>query len=225
MSLILPSLPGQALTVTKAPSWSALVRRSASGRERRSQLWAYPLWTFSLAFEVVRDRPGVVLAAQPIIDGQGQAITDGAGGDIFDGSGQAQDELQQLWELFNLVQGQAGTWLFLDPTDNQVISGPVGTGDGVTTQFQLQRTVDDWIEPVLAPFAVTLFDDGAPATGWSLGEDGQVVFAAPPASGHVLTWSGQFYFLCRFLGDGLSLSQIVSQLWAGKTVRFVTVRP
>ena len=225
MSLVLPDLPGRSVSLTKTPAWSTTVKRCASGRERRAERWAYPQWTFRLAFEVVRDRPFAATPSQPITDWQGDAITDGAGGDILDGSGVPQDELQQLWELFNLAEGQSGAWLFLDPTDSQVTDGPVGVGDGVSAIVQLQRALRDWTEPVLAPFDVVLFDNGAPAGAFSLGPDGQVVFASPPAAGHALTWSGGFYYLCRFQEDALSLDQIVGQLWAGKTLSFVTVRP
>jgi len=225
MILTLPNLPGLTPLVRKAPVWSTAVKRCASGRERRTERWAYPLWRFKLSYEVIRDEPDVYLPAAPITDGAGAAITDGQGGDTFDGPGVALDEHAQLWELFNQVQGQAGTWLYLDPTDNQVIAGSVGVGDGATTQFQLSRQIETWIEPVLAPFNVTVFDDSAPRSDAALGADGQITFAAPPAAGHVLTWSGGFSFLCRFETDTLGLEQILARLWSGKSVSFTTVRP
>ncbi len=54
---VLPLLPGQSVQVTKAATWSSKVKRAGSGRERRTALWPYPLWTFELSFEVVRHRP------------------------------------------------------------------------------------------------------------------------------------------------------------------------
>ena len=47
---VLPYLPGQAVTVTKAPMWSTEVVRTASGRERRTAYWPYPLWQFELGY-------------------------------------------------------------------------------------------------------------------------------------------------------------------------------
>ena len=225
MTLALPSLPGLTPVVSKTPVWSTAVKRAASGRERRTESWAYPLWRFKLSYEVIRDEPGVYLPSAAITDGAGDAITDGQGGDILDGPGVPLDEQAQLWELFNQVQGQAGTWLYLDPTDNQVIAGSVGVGDGATTQFQLSRQIETWIEPVLAPFNVTVFDDSAPRSDAALGADGQITFAAPPAAGHVLTWSGGFSFICRFESDALSLERILARLWSGKSLSFTTVRP
>lgn len=54
---VLPFLPGQAVAVTKAPLWSTQVIRTASGRERRTAYWPYPLWQFELQYEVIRHRP------------------------------------------------------------------------------------------------------------------------------------------------------------------------
>ena len=225
MSLSFPQLPGQTPVVVKTPTWATAVKRAASGRERRTERWAYPAWTFELSYEVIRDRPNTFVPPSPITDGQGGAITDGLGGDILDGPGAALDEASQLWELFNAAQGRTQTWLYLDPTDNQVTDGPIGVGDGATTTFQMARAANSWIEPVLAPFNVSVFDDGAPAADFGLGQNGQITFAAPPAAGHQLTWSGQFYFICRFQADDLSLDQIIPQLWAGKKLAFTTVRP
>ena len=225
MILALPNLPGQSPVVSKTPLWSTLVKRAASGRERRTERWAYPLWRFTLGFEVIRDGGALQQPPTPITDGAGGAITDGQGGDILDGVGVARDELAQLWELFNLAQGQAGTWLYLDPSDNQVTAGPIGVGDGMTTAFQLSRTLDGWTEPVLAAFDVAVFDNGAPAADFALGPNGAITFAVPPAAGHLLTWSGGFQFVCRFENDALGLEHILARLWAGKSLAFTTVRP
>jgi hypothetical protein len=53
---------------------------------------------------------------------------------------------------------------------------------------------------------------------------GVVTFAAPPAAGHTLQWFGYFYFGCRFLQDDLGFEQIVQQLWAGKSLKFTSIR-
>ena len=194
---VLPFLPGQSPTVTKAPKWSTQVVRTASGRERRTAYWPSPLWQFELQYEVLRHRP--------------QA-----------------DELAALWEIFNVLQGQYGTFLFVDPTDCQIPSSAparFGTGDGSTRTFQLQRQLGSFTEPVYAAYQPTILDNGSPAGAYTLEPNGQVVFAAAPAAGHALTWSGFFYFGCRFLEDELSFEQIVSQLWSGKSLKFTSLRP
>src|SRR5271155_1570734 len=54
---VLPFLPGQTPVVSKAPLWSTEVIRTASGRERRTSYWPYPLWQFELQYETLRHRP------------------------------------------------------------------------------------------------------------------------------------------------------------------------
>jgi uncharacterized protein (TIGR02217 family) len=135
------------------------------------------------------------------------------------------DELAILWEIFNVSQGQYSAFLFVDPTDCQVASAAFGTGDGSTKTFQLQRQLGSFAEPVYAVFDPTVLESGSPAGAYTLEPNGQIVFAAAPAEGVALTWSGYFYFGCRFLEDELSAEQITAQLWAGKSLKFTSIRP
>lgn len=217
---VLPYLPGQSVTVTKAPKWSTGVIRAASGRERRTAYWSFPLWQFELQYEVIRHRPTT-------------------------------PELAAMWEFFNVMQGQFGPWLFVDPSTCQIPTSILldaggqpltdsagafltdgsgaptgyqfGTGDGSTTVFQLTRPLNSFAEPVYAVFDPVILDNGALAGTHTLAR-GQVTFSAPPASGHVLSWFGYFYFGCRFLQDDLSFEQIVQQLWSGKALKFTSLR-
>lgn len=207
---VFPLLPGQSITVSKAPKWSTKVKRAASGRERRTALWPYPLWQFELSHDVVRHRP-------------------------------TNDELAALWAFHNTVQGQYLPWLFLDPTDCQNYDplgaasqtpGFLGTGDGATTTFQVQRYLAaasqagtaGVLEPVYAPFGMQVFVNGTATTAYSIGPNGKLTFAAAPAAGAVLTWTGYFYFGCRFLQDDLTFEQLASQLWSGKAIKFTSLR-
>ena len=219
---VLPYLPGQEVSVSKAPRWSTQVIRAASGRERRTAYWNYPLWQFELSYGVIRHRP-------------------------------TQAELFAMWEFFNVLQGQFAPFLFVDPTDCQVptsalldtagapildtsgaplldgsgapVGETFGVGDGATTTFQLIRAINSFTEPVYAVYSPTVLDNGSPAGAYTLEPNGQIVFAAAPAAGHALTWSGYFYFGCRFLEDALSFEQLVSQLWSGKSLKFTSLRP
>jgi hypothetical protein len=216
---VLPYLPGQDVAVSKAPKWSTGVIRAASGRERRTAYWSFPLWQFELSYGVIRHRP-------------------------------AQAELAAMWEFFNVMQGQFGPWLFIDPTDCQIPTsalldsvgnpildsggnlildggGPVSyafaVGDGSTRVFQLTRPILSFAEPVYATYAATVLDNGAPAASYTVA-GGQVTFAAAPAAGHTLSWFGYFYFGCRFLQDDLTFEQVVRQLWSGKRLKFTSLR-
>ncbi len=193
---VLPYLPGQAIAVTKAPLWSTEVIRSASGRERRTAYWPYPLWQFELSYEVIRHRP-------------------------------TNDELATLFEFFNVIQGQFSPFLFVDPSDCQVPSATpasFGTGDGATKTFQLMRQINSFSEPVFDVYSPTVLDNGSAAGSYTIAPNGLLTFATAPASGHVLTWYGYFYFGCRFLADDFTAEQIVSQLWSGKSLKFTSIR-
>lgn len=84
---VLPFLPGQDIAVSKAPAWSTGRVQSASGRVRKTDYWPFPLWNFELKYNVVRHQPPT------------------------------KAELAIMWEFFNVMKGQYGTFLFVDPTD------------------------------------------------------------------------------------------------------------
>lgn len=217
---VLPYLPGQAISVQKAPLMSTGVIRAASGRERRTAYWNYPLWQFELSYEVIRHRTAL-------------------------------PEVGAMWEFFNLMQGQFGPWLFVDATANQLptsylldasgqpltdssggfisdgsstpTSYQFATGDGVTTTFQLTRSLRSYVEPVGAVFQPVIFDNGALAGAHSVA-NGKVTFSVAPANGHTLSWFGYHYFVCRFLQDDLTFEQIVQALWSGKSLKFTSLR-
>jgi len=163
----------------------------------------------------------------------------------------SQAELFAMWEFFNVMQGQFGPWLFVDPTDCQVSTSllldsagqPIadssgalitdgsstptsyvfGAGDGATTTFQLTRPVGGFSEPVFAAFQPTILDNGALAGAHTVA-NGRVTFSVAPAVGHALSWFGYFYFGCRFAQDDLGFEQIVRELWSGKSLKFQSLR-
>lgn len=201
---VLPYLPGQTPQVSKAPLWSTLVKRSASARERRTALWAYPLWQFEVQYEAIRHKATVA-------------------------------ELATMWEFFNTAQGQYGPWLFVDPSDCQVLSTAqaplintvtgLATGDGATKIFQLTRKINSWAEPVYGVYGETVKDNAGAAGAYTIGANGLLTFTTAPTAGHAMTWYGYYYFLCRFLQDDLTFDQIVTLLWEGKSLKFTSIRP
>jgi uncharacterized protein (TIGR02217 family) len=191
---VFPQLPGQMPNVKKAPTWSTNVAISSSGVERRTALWAYPRWTFELNYEVLRNRPAAM-----------------------------QDEVQAIWELFNLAEGKRFSFLYLDGTDFVVNGEQFGTGDGSTTLFQLTRTVRSWSEPLLCPFGVTVYVNGTPTTVGLL-NGGSVIFNTAPPDFAVLTWSGYFFYPCRFDQDDLTLTEIMQALWSNDGLKFISLK-
>ncbi len=143
----------------------------------------------------------------------------------------ATPEWQTLMGFYNRVGGSAGTFLYSDPNDNTVSGQVFGTGDGVTTTFQLIRTVGGFPEPVFVlngPPAILI--NGVPTFAVVVpGLDtnlygGNLTFVTPPPAGVVLSWNGAFSWLCRFDEDTLETAQVMSPFWEAKTVKFSSVK-
>lgn len=223
---VLPHLPGRNVKISKGPMWSGQVIKTASGRRRPTSYWPFPLWQFSISYDVIRGIPPT------------------------------QDELSIMWEFYNTMSGPyGGTWLYADRDDAQLRTSalqdnstgaplldpathqpetdpgspyPLGytfaIGDGATRVFQLSRFVNSWVEPVANVFQPLVMDNGVYTPGAYTVANGQVTFSSAPLAGHALSWFGYFYFQCAFVDDTLSFDQIVRQLWSGKGLKFESIR-
>ena len=192
---VFPVLPGLSWSVVKTPKWSTRVQTAVSGREYRAAYFSLPRWSFKLSYEVLR-----------------------AG---------ALAELQQLVGFFNARQGIFDSFLYADPSDSAVTALQFGTGNGVTTAFQLVRTLGGNIEPVVAlPAVPAVFANGVlQSSGVSVNlNTGLATFTTAPANGVVLTWTGSFYYRCRFLQDDIELENFMKDLWQAKKVEFISVK-
>ena len=108
---IFPTLPGLTWDQVTSPMFNTLVKRSVSGMEYRSLGMQYPLWTFTLAYDLLRDAKWVP--------------TD--------------TEFQQLSGFYAARQGAFDSFLFSNPNDACVANMPIGTGNGSNALFQLSR--------------------------------------------------------------------------------------
>ena len=193
---VFPVMPGLGWSVIKTPKWKTVTQEAASGKEVRVALMSYPLWEFTLTFSVLRGAYGY-------------------------------SEMQDLAGFFLARQGMFDTWLFDDPTDDTVTLGSFGAGDGTTTAFQLTRSMGGFAEPVQnLNGAPLIYANGTlvSSSAYTVGSTGIVTFATAPAAGVALTWSGTFYFRCRFLQDTAEFDQFAAQLWALKKLNFVSVK-
>jgi uncharacterized protein (TIGR02217 family) len=172
------------------------VQTALSGKQSTIAYRAYPLVHWEYSFEFLRDNVNT--------------------------------EVQQLVGLLNAVQGRAGTFLHTDPDFNAVSAQPFGTGDGSTLQFQLVATYNP--SGASAPELVQNFN-GSPSiyingtlqsSGYSVDGQGIVHFSTPPSSGAALTWSGQFYYRCRFDEDHFEFKKFMNHLWKVE-VKFTSV--
>ncbi len=136
--------------------------------------------------------------------------------------------IRNLAGFFLGRQGSFGTFLFDDPTDDAVIGASIGTGDGVTVEFQLGRLFNIWFyEPIYAPHVVShLYVNGTDPGGWTVDSlTGKVTFASAPANATALTADFTYYFRVRFADDTAEFSNFMYQLWELKQVKLQSVLP
>lgn len=196
-----PVLPGQAWSVHKRPTFSTRVAAHASGREVRQSLYAVTLYEFELSF-------------------------DGLASSGFSGLGAS--SLQTLMGFYLACQGQYGTFLYTDPTDNAVHGQTIGTGDGATTSFTLLRSLGSYSEPVsyvTALGAVYLNGVAQTSSSYALNVPNTLTFTTAPAAGAAITADLAYAFLCRFLDDQEDFENVMSGLWQLASLKFRSVKP
>ena len=196
-----PHLAGQGWSIHKKPMFSTLVASHVSGREVRDPLYQNPIWRFEVTF-------------------------DGLASDSASYPGAGAQSLQSLMGLYLQCQGQYGTFLYSDPTDNVASNQIFATGDGATTTFTFARTLGGFLEPVgwVTNVSQVTLDGVVQSTGWSLLTPNSLVFSAPPVIGALVGASFTYAFLCRFDDDAADFEQFMQNLWRVETLKFRSVR-
>jgi uncharacterized protein (TIGR02217 family) len=137
----------------------------------------------------------------------------------------AQADYDTLVGFFNQQQGNViPFWFDAGPGNDSVTAQAIGVGDGNTKTFQLLRSVGGNAEPVAGAFGTTtayVAGTAASAT-FNSPSNGYVTFASAPASGAAVTWSGNYYFQCRFSKGTTEFEQFMYQLYKTKTVSLET---
>lgn len=130
-------------------------------------------------------------------------------------------EMQALAGFFMQRAGQFDSFLYLDPNDNSVTDAAIGIGNGSNKTFQLLRAFGGFSEPVMNVKTITNVKVGGVQTmAYTVNGSGVITFATAPASGAAVTWSGTFYFRCRFKQDTAEFSQFMWRLWELGTLEF-----
>ncbi|MHB8885803.1 MAG: DUF2460 domain-containing protein [Methylovirgula sp.] len=196
-----PALAGQGWSVHKRPTFSTRVASHVSGREVRQALYAYTLYEFELTFDGL------------------------SSGSSYPGLGNA--SLQSLMGLYLQSGGQYGTFLYTDPTDNEVMGQGIATGDGATTSFLFVRTLGGFIEPVswASSVANVYLNGAAQSSGWSFTQPNILSFASAPSNGVVITADFSYAFICRFLDDQNDFEEFMNGLWQVRSLKFRSVKP
>lgn len=191
---IFPTLAGRGFDMVKAPEFSTIKHRAASGYEYRAALFVYPLYTFTLKYDLLRDDT-------------------------------VNNELKQMVGFFNSRQGSYDSFLYTDPSDSSVTAQNFGTGTGSQTAFQLIRAYGGFAEPVNnVNGAPNIYVNGVLktlTTDYTISATGLVTFVVAPPNGQPVTWTGNFYYRCRFVNDKIEPVQFMSNLHDLKKLDFV----
>lgn len=130
--------------------------------------------------------------------------------------------------LLGFFNGQGGNltpfWFDAGPGNDAVTAQAIGTGDGTTKTFTLMRSYGGYVEPVAASFGtVTAYDNGvAVAATFNSPSAGQVTYTTAPVAGHPLTWTGNYYFQCRFSQGSQDIDEFMSQLYSTQAIELET---
>jgi hypothetical protein len=138
--------------------------------------------------------------------------------------------MQAIAGFFAQMSGAATPFWLAPPGLASVTGQALGSGDGSTTTFALQRSFGSYIEPVAGASGVTaVYLDGIAqsAAAWSVtaGYAPAIVFAAAPAAGAAVSADFGILWLCRFAEDIIDFEEFIAMLFELRSVKLSTVRP
>lgn len=208
---VLPSLPGLAWPVIRTSTWSTDKQTNISGKEVSVGKWSYPQYTWQVLFNILRI--GLV-------------------------NGSTWDEMQQLFGFYNERNGGTDSFLYIDDDDNVVINQQIAQTDGVTSAFQLCRSLGVAVPvPVFAPnlglaysvyLNTTLQSGGSyTITPWDTANPngpGMLVFNSPPVAGQVVFASFSYYWPCRFDQDTCDFQKMMDGRYCVKKLAFSSIK-
>ncbi len=221
-NLLFPKIRGLGWTITKNPTFSTEIQSSLAGREVRVQNFQNPIWEFTLAYEYLLNDPRAR-------DENEQTPLETLVGFFLARGGQFDDFLLNESDLTQRLE-------------DSVFSGqPIGTGDGVTVNFQLVRNFGGFLEACQNPAnqRATVYVSGrAPqvqGTDYTI-SNGIVTFTAAPANGIAITADFTFLHRVRFdagtsrgssssgTREGIEFSNFYFNLYECKEVQLISVR-
>jgi uncharacterized protein (TIGR02217 family) len=222
-NILFPKIRGLSWEVVKNPTLSTEIQSSLAGREVRIQNFQNPIWEFTLIYEYLLNDPK-----------------------FRDDTGST--PLEQLIGFFMARGGQFDDFLLNESDltqrlEDSVFSGqPIGTGDGVTVNFQIVRNFGGFLEACQNPAnqAARVYVNGTPkvqGTDYTISL-GLVTFTSAPALGAAITADFTFLHRVRFdLGtsrgnassssgtrEGIEFSNFYYNLYECKEVQLISVR-
>ena len=216
-NLVFPVLAGIAFPVKKRPIFRTIVQETVSGKELRIALMSFPLWQFSLSFNVLRT--AAALLEYQTLQGFFNKLlgsfdtflyTDPTDNSVTNEPFGTGDGVTKSFQLIRSLGG------FLEPIQN-VNGTPSVLIAGVV---QIQAGVLNALlgaEPLLSI-------NSAASNKFAINSTGLVTFQNAPAIGATLTWTGSFYYRCRMLQDEADFVNLGDQIWELQKLEFQSVK-
>lgn len=203
---LFPTLRGITWDRIKRPIFNTNVDQTASGSEFRSTNQQYAIHEFDLAVDYMSPADELLLEA-----------------------------------LFKTCMGSFAPFYFDAINDDTIAAASpvaIGIGDGSNKVFGLLKAVGTYLEPAggtngnwgTNPATQNvIYDNGTPvsAANYSASDGGlgaTITFVTAPVAGHVITWTGLYYYLCRFKDDQTDFNQFMNQMYENKGFTIRTVR-
>ena len=145
-------------------------------------------------------------------------------------SATAYAEMQAIAGFFGQMQGAETPFWLAPPGLASVTGQALGTGDGATSAYALQRSYGGYAEPVYGTSGVSaVYLDSSPLSGaeWSVssGYAPVITIATPPGAGVAVSADFGVLWLCRFAEDALDFEEFMAMLFELQVVKLMTVRP
>ena len=209
---VFPSdLPGLTWSILRAPKFATRKQVSTSGRVLAVADYPYPIWTWTLTYDFLRDGNTTAFGGAP-------------------GIGTGHSELRELMGFYVRQQGAFNVFLYDDPNDDSVTNQGIGSGDGNTTTYQLVRTLSApsygglFTEPITQPDynSVSIHVNGV-FSPFTVGSYGTLILPSAPPPGALVTATFKYYWPVRFTEDTFEFENFMHTLWSLKKLTFESV--
>lgn len=193
------TLVGLGFDVVKTPEWNNIVQRSMSGKETGIRFWSYPIYNFTLTYDILVSSASTA-DLQTLMGFFNQAY---ARGNVF---------------LFTdpdnySVTGQSISTAAAGLSSFQLVNTYGGFTEPVYAPNSVTAVKLDGVAQASSTYTVGAYGSSAP---------GVLAFSSAPASSAAVTADFTFYYPCRFREDTLDFNKFMYQMWEAKQVSFYT---
>jgi len=177
---IMPTMPlSMAAGLKKTPNFNTIRQKGPAGVNAGIALKPYPTWDMEFSLDNITGHEHTAASV-----------------------------VAQMLGTYMATAGGAGLFLFSDPQDSTVTGAQFGKGDGVSKSFQLSRNIFGYPDIIQNTNGTpTIYVAGTLTAPASINATGIITFSTAPAPGAALTWTGSFYYLCRFAEDTIDATR------------------